>query len=126
MSLSRRLLWLRPISPITGVSLLFPETRYIACSDPHCFPIFTLVLLDGPDLPYLTLSPVRAVTRFQANCLHRCVQTNHLWEMPRNVNFIWNWIIAESIPIFLLYRMNKYCINSAISNYNPNHRPVVP
>lgn len=85
------------------------------------------VLLDLSDLPYLIFSPITALIHFQANCLHRCVQTNHLWEMPRNVNFIWNWVIAKSMSIFfLLWRMSKYCIKSVIFNYNHSCRPGIP
>lgn len=60
-----------------------------------------------------TLSSHNSI-HFHTNCLHWCLQTSHLWEMPRNVNFIWNWVIVRSDSIFLLYRMNNHCINSAI------------
>lgn len=82
-------------------------------------------LLATSDSPYAILSPVADFIQLQANCLHRCMQTNHLWKMPWNVNFIWNGVIAKSASIFSLYKMNDYHINSAISNYNQNHSLVV-
>lgn len=50
-----------------------------------------------PSLPH---PPVTALICFQANCFYWHVQTNHLWEMPQDVNFIWNWVTAKSASFF--------------------------
>lgn len=52
-----------------------------------------------PSLPYPS---VTALIHFQANCFHWCVQTNHLWEMSQDVNFMWNWATAKIASFFII------------------------
>ena len=96
-----------PVGPVLEVSLLSLNTRptltFSAFHFQQSLNPFHHLSACGcawPSLPHPLSS--RGPHSLQANCLHPSVPTNHLREMPWNVNFIWNWVIAKRFHFFII------------------------